>query len=218
MSYFCFIQARYSSKRLRGKVFKKFGKYTLLEVLLKRLKKSKKITKIILLTSNSKDDKKIINFCKQNKVEYFTGSLKNVFYRFKKAIKIFKPDRVIRISGDSPLIDWRLIDKMISISKKKNSFDIISNVKERTFPKGQSVEILNSNIFNINNNMLSSEEKEHVTKFFYNNNYKIYNFNLKKKYNEYNLSVDYYKDYLLISKLIKKKGIYAEWKSYIKSV
>ena len=98
MSYFCFIQARYSSKRLRGKVFKKFGKFTLLEVLLKRLKKSKKITKIVLLTSNTKNDKKIINFCKKNKVEYFSGSLKNVFYRFKKAIKKFKPDRVIRIS------------------------------------------------------------------------------------------------------------------------
>ena len=47
MNHYCFVQARYSSQRLRGKVLKKFGRFTLLEVLLKRLRKSKKITKIL---------------------------------------------------------------------------------------------------------------------------------------------------------------------------
>ena len=37
MKYYCFVQARYSSKRLKGKVLKKFGRHTLLEILLKRL-------------------------------------------------------------------------------------------------------------------------------------------------------------------------------------
>ena len=61
MKYYCFVQARYSSKRLKGKVLKKFGKHTLLEILLKRLKKSKQINKIIVLTSTSRHDKKIVN-------------------------------------------------------------------------------------------------------------------------------------------------------------
>ena len=69
MNHYCFVQARYSSKRLRGKVLKKFGRFTLLEILLKRLKKSKKISKIIVLTSTSKNDKKIINICKKNKID-----------------------------------------------------------------------------------------------------------------------------------------------------
>ena len=58
MKYYCFVQARYSSKRLRGKVLKKFGKLTLLEILIKRLRKSKKIDQIIVLTSKSNEDKK----------------------------------------------------------------------------------------------------------------------------------------------------------------
>ena len=205
MNHYCFVQARYSSKRLRGKVLKKFGRFTLLEILLKRLKKSKKISKIIVLTSTSENDKKIINICKKNKIDHFSGSLRNVFYRFKIAIKKYKPYRVIRISADSPLIDWRLIDKMINLSKKNNSYDIISNVKNRTFPKGQSVEILKPEIFNIESNLLTNDQKEHVTKFFYEKKYKIFSYKLKIKYNKYNLCVDNYKDYLSISKLIKKK-------------
>lgn len=218
MDHYCFVQARYSSKRLRGKVLKKFGSYTLLEVLLKRLKKSKKITKIVVLTSNSKSDKKIINICKKNKVFYFLGTLKNVFYRFKIAINKYRPERIIRISGDSPLIDWRLVDKMIKLSNKNNYYDIISNVKTRTFPKGQSIEILKPEIFNIDNDLLSDDQKEHVTKFFYEKKFKIKNFKLRKKYNKYNLCVDNYNDYLFISKLIKKKGIYATWRNYVKEL
>ena len=94
---------------------------------------------------------------------------------------------------------------MINLSKKNNSYDIISNVKNRTFPKGQSVEILKPEIFNIENNLLTNDQKEHVTKFFYEKKYKILNYKLKIKYNKYNLCVDNYKDYLSISKLIKKK-------------
>lgn len=219
MNYYCFIQARYSSKRLRGKVLKKFGKISLLEILLKRLKKSKKISKIIVLTSNSNQDKKIISLCKKNKIDYFSGPLHNVFLRFQIAINKYKPENIIRISADSPLIDWKLVDKMITISKNFSSYDVISNVKNRTFPKGQSVEILKSEIFNISSNLLTKDQKEHVTKFFYEKRkYKIYSHESKKKFNEWNLSVDEYDDYLNISRLIKKKGIFANWRSYVKEL
>ena len=79
--------------------------------------KSKKLKKIIVLTSTSKLDKKIVTLCKKNKIDYFCGPLNNVFLRFKLAIKKFQPKKIVRISADSPLIDWRLIDKMISLSK-----------------------------------------------------------------------------------------------------
>ena len=67
MSYYCFVQARYSSSRLRGKVLNKFGELTLIEIIIERLKKSKKLDKIIVLTSNSIHDKKIVHLCKKKK-------------------------------------------------------------------------------------------------------------------------------------------------------
>ncbi len=219
MKFYFFIQARYSSKRLRGKVLKKIDGSTLLEILIKRLKKSKKTNKIVVLTSSTNSDRKIVSFCKKKKIHYFCGSLNNVFLRFKDAIKKYKPEKVIRISADSPLIDWRLVDKMIGLSKKYSTYDIISNVKNRTFPKGQSVEILDPRIFNLSSNQLTNDQKEHVTKFFYEKKkYKILNYRLKKNYNIYNLSVDEYNDYLLVSKLIKKKGIFGTWMNYVKGI
>ena len=219
MNYYCFVQARYSSKRLRGKVLKKFGNLTLLEILLKRLNKSKKIGRIIVLTSNSKEDKRIIQICKKNKIDYFIGSLNNVYSRFKIAVKKYSTKKIIRICADSPLIDWRIVDKMINLSEKFRSYDIISNVKIRTFPKGQSVEILKSKIFELSDKLLNADQKEHVTKFFYNSKkYKILNYQLSKDYNNFNLCVDNYNDYLLILKLIKKKGIFGNWRSYVEEL
>ena len=219
MKYYCFVQARYSSKRLKGKVLKKFGRHTLLEILLKRLKKSKQINKIIVLTSTSQYDKKIVNLCKKKNIEYFTGSMNNVFLRFKNATKKYKPNKIIRISADSPLMDWRLVDRMINFSKRIVSFDIISNVKKRTFPKGQSIEILNPHIFELPAKILSNEQKEHVTKYFYEKKkYLVINFKLKKNFNSFNLCVDNYEDFLTISKLIKKKGIFDKWKNYVKEL
>lgn len=216
MSYYCFVQARYSSKRLRGKVLKKFGNLTLIEILIERLKKCKKIDKIVILTSNSKDDKKIVKLCIRKNFSYFCGPLKNVFLRFKKATIKFNPKRIIRISADSPLIDWRLVDKMISLSKKHKTYDIISNVKTRTFPKGQSIEILKPKIFMKSSKKLTDSQKEHVTKFFYDSKkYKIYNHRLKKRFDMYNLSIDKLEDYLLVSRLIKKCGILDKWRNYV---
>ena len=64
-----------------------------------------------------------------------------------------------------------------------------------------------SEIFNLSNNLLTGDQKEHVTKFFYSSKkYKIFNYQSKKNYNKYNLSIDNYDDYSIVSKIIKKEG------------
>ena len=78
----CIIQARYSSKRLPGKVLKKILGNTVLQRVVNQVKKSKKISKIIIATSKHKTDKRIINFCNKNKIHCTSGPLNNVFKRF----------------------------------------------------------------------------------------------------------------------------------------
>ena len=48
------IQARIGSSRLRGKVLKKISNIPVLEILMKRLKKSKLISRIIIATTKKK--------------------------------------------------------------------------------------------------------------------------------------------------------------------
>jgi spore coat polysaccharide biosynthesis protein SpsF (cytidylyltransferase family) len=50
----CIIQARYSSKRLPGKVLKKILGITVLQRVVNQIKKAKKISKIIVATSKEK--------------------------------------------------------------------------------------------------------------------------------------------------------------------
>jgi len=202
----CIIQARMSSKRLPGKILKKVNSQPLLYYLIKSIKNSTKIKKIIVATSNNYKDKKIINYCKKNNINWFSGPLKNVALRFKKIIEVNKYNEFMRISADSPLLDYRILDRAISIYNKAKP-DIVSNIQKRSFPKGQSVEIVKKKIFLKNyKNFKKNEEFEHVTRYFYNNKSKfdIINFKYKKNLSKINLSVDTNKDFKLIKKILNK--------------
>ena len=56
----CLIQARCGSKRFPNKMIHKIKNRTLLDWLLKRVNKSKLIDEVIIVTSNLKQDKKIM--------------------------------------------------------------------------------------------------------------------------------------------------------------
>ena len=201
----CIIQARYSSKRLPGKVLKKILGITILKRVVNQVKKSKKISKIVIATSNHKTDKKIINFCNKNKINYISGPLNNVFKRFYLTIARERCKSFVRISADSPLLDSTIINKAV-ILFNKNRYDIVTNVFPRTFPKGFSVEVINSKI--ISDYLLKIKKRrhqEHLTSFFYDNykKFKIKNFNNKINCEHINLSIDNLNDFTKVKKIIK---------------
>ena len=88
------IQARIGSSRLPGKVLKKIVGRPILWHIVNRLKALKN-KKIIIATSKSIKDKKIIQFCKKNELDYFAGSEKNVLDRFYKAAKKFNASNIV---------------------------------------------------------------------------------------------------------------------------
>lgn len=199
------IQARYSSKRLPGKVLRKILDITILQRVVNQVKKSKKITKIIIATSKQKTDKKIINFCMKNKIHCISGPLNNVFKRFYSIIIHEKCKSFVRISADSPLIDPALIDQAVTLFNK-NRYDIVTNVFPRTFPKGFSVEVIDSKIIlDFLLKIKKKKHKEHMTSFFYDNykNFKIKNLYNKINNSNINLSIDNYADFIRAKKIIK---------------
>ena len=84
------IQVRMGSSRLPGKALRSYMELSPLKILYKRLKKSQKISKIIIATTTLKKDLKIINFCKKFKVPYFRGSPEDVLSRYYFTAKKFK--------------------------------------------------------------------------------------------------------------------------------
>ena len=103
------------------------------------------------------------------------NQLNNVALRLYKTARLYKKNFFVRISGDSPLIDYRILNRAIKIfENSKNKCDLVTNVFPRTFPQGQSVEIIKTLIIKKNIKKFNKLDQEHVTKFFYDNSNKFY--------------------------------------------
>ncbi len=202
-----FIQARSNSKRFDKKVLKIIYGLPLIIHVVNNVKKSKSVKDIIVATSNNSLDNNLIKLLKNFKIRFFRGELENVVLRFVRLAMKIKCKYFMRISGDSPLIDSKIIEYAIKIHKKNKNFDIITNVFPRTFPKGQSVEIIKVQILKDYINKMSKSDLEHVTRYFYKNSrkFKIKNFKSKNKKKVMKLSVDTISDFIKIKKKIDKR-------------
>ncbi len=136
------IQARYNSKRFPGKVLKKYKNLTYLEILIKRLKKSKHIKKIIIATTNHSSDDRIKKICDKMKIECYRGSENDVIDRYFQASKFFKSKNIVRVTADCPLIDFSVVDQVITKFFSEN-VDYSTNTMPPTYPDGLDVEVFN---------------------------------------------------------------------------
>ena len=84
----------------------------------------------------------------------------------------YKSKNILRITGDCPLIDFSIVDKMIEVFQSSN-LDYLSNIDPPTFPDGLDVEIFTKLSFDeIKALSKSKYDKEHVTPLYRNRNLK----------------------------------------------
>jgi len=199
------LQARLGSKRLPGKVLKKVNGKSILEYVIKRLKKTKLSKNIIVATTKRNEDQKIIKVAKQMNCYTFRGSTNNVLNRYYKAASYYKVKNIVRVCSDSPLIDPKIIDK-VYFFYLKNNYDYVSNKLFPSYPMGMGVEILNFQSLEMANKSSNNNyEKEHVTVYVLKRpkKFKIGNIRLKKKLLNYRVVLDYAEDFKLISNILK---------------
>ena len=134
------VQARMGSARLPGKVLKEVNGKPLIEILFHRLPHSKKIDKIILATSNSKENDHLAKIVEKLGFEVFRGSEDDVLDRYYEAAKPYSPEAVVRITGDCPIIDPQLVDEIIGLYQE-NNVDYVSNTSPPTYPYGLDTEV-----------------------------------------------------------------------------
>ncbi|MCF7917298.1 MAG: glycosyltransferase family protein [Candidatus Omnitrophica bacterium] len=202
------IQARMGSTRLPGKILKDIKGRSMLWHVVDRVDYSNLIDKIVIATTEDKEDDKIENFCKTNNVYFYRGNQEDVLDRYYQTAKNYQADLIIRITSDCPLIDPCIIDKAIThYLDNEEKADYVSNTLERTYPRGMDVEVFPFRALEIAWQKAKEEyQREHVTPYIYEN---PDTFNLSCIKNENDLSylrltVDEEKDLELVREIYKK--------------
>mgnify|MGYP003706046215 FL=1 len=214
-------QARSGSTRFPGKILKEIEGKSLLQIHLNRLRGCKTISKIIVATTIKPEDEIIYNKAIQWGFDASRGSELDVLDRFYKAVKNDKPDWIVRVTSDCPLIDPKLVDSIISFVQQKN-VDYGSNTFVEKFPDGQDVEVFKfSALETAWKSAKLQSEREHVTPYIRNNSdfnggvlFKAINFPCKFDYSKIRMTVDEIRDFELIKRLIEEIGVDQTWLKY----
>lgn len=191
------VQARMSSKRLPGKVMMNFLGKPMLGHLCDRLSRCAGIDDFIVATSDLSIDDEIDAYISSRGINCYRGDLNDVAARIIGAAELMAADALVRVSGDSPLLDPEIISTAVVAFRKRN-LDLVTNVQQRTFPRGQSVEVVAlSALRSAWLSGMSPEECEHVTTYFYKHPdlYSILNLTHEPACGDIQLSIDTLEDF-----------------------
>jgi glutamate-1-semialdehyde 2,1-aminomutase len=225
MKILAITQARIGSTRFPEKILKTIKGDTLLELHLKRISRSRLITKVKVATTLEPDADKIVAVAARIGIETYKGSLDNVLERFFETAAPESPDWVVRFTSDCPLIDPEVIDAVIRFAID-NDLDYASNTLQTTFPDGLDVEVFKFST--LSQAMQEASEKsdlEHVTPYIWRNS----SFNggemfrsdcllNEADYSAVRLTVDKPEDYAVIKALVELIGDDRPWMEYVKTL
>jgi spore coat polysaccharide biosynthesis protein SpsF len=185
------------SARLSGKALRPIAGRPLLGHVLDRARLVGGIDRVVIATSTRAVDDPIAGFAKAENVPTFRGSTSDVLKRCIACASAFGWTHLMRISGDSPFFDPVLATRMATC-QSIDEHDIITNVAPRTFPPGNSIEIIS--LFALERVASETEgagDREHVTSYIYRNpsRFRICNVPAPdNRYDKVSLTVDYERD------------------------
>jgi spore coat polysaccharide biosynthesis protein SpsF len=199
------LQARMSSSRLPGKVMLLINNNPMIFWQIRRIKKSLRVNRVVVAISSDTTDNVLAEYLDSIHQEYIRGPLDNVLARFTIVETIYKPDVIIRLTGDCPFVMPDLIDEMLGLFDRVQ-VDYLSNILELTFPNGLDIEIIKCGVLTRLNSMnLSDSEREHVTLGLLNrrSDYSVHNFTNAVDLSHYRWTVDTEKDFYFVSNIFK---------------
>jgi spore coat polysaccharide biosynthesis protein SpsF len=200
-----FVQARMSSSRLPGKVLKPILGRPMLELEIERVRSCETIDRVVVVTSTHPDDQPIVDLCQRLSIGFFCGSMENVLDRFYQAAKKFKPDHIVRITGDCPLIDPEVVDDMVRLYLDRGA-DYGTNCMPPTYPDGLDAEIFPFHALKLaHNEAILPSHLEHISHFFEEQpeRFKIANLSCKTDLSSLRWTVDEPEDYEFVKRIFE---------------
>lgn len=180
--YIILVQARSSSARLSRKVLLEVGGKPLIQYQMDRILTYFDGSKLVIATSIESSDDELASYAKDQDWNVFRGPLERVATRFYQALQVYPCQAFFRVCADSPCYDPKLMLQAGEIYEA-GQFDIVTNCFPRSFPKGFSTELINSNVFKESyQELCKQDDNEIFTQFYYRNptRFRIHNFQCPK--------------------------------------
>ena len=133
------VQARMGSSRLPGKAMLDLDGKPVIQHVLERAKAARLVDDVIIATTWGEEDDVLAAKARELGFSSYAGSVTDVLTRVREAAEFARADRVVRLTGDCPRLDPRVIDDVIRALGRS---DYASNIVRRTFPKGLDCEAL----------------------------------------------------------------------------
>lgn len=179
----------------------------MLYYVIERLKRLSHSCLIIVATSEEDADDPIEAWCDREKIACFRGSEEDVLDRFVKAARRYEADIVVRVTGDCPLIDPKVVDLALQqFLEHYPGYDYLSNTIKRTFPRGFDVEVFKLDALErAHEEAEYTEEREHVTPYIWRHpeSFSLGSLFYKEDFSDLRLTVDTKEDFSLISKILE---------------
>lgn len=205
------VQARCSSSRLPNKILLPLVGKELLLRQIERISFSKLAGTIVVATSTESSDDIVEKLCLENNILCFRGNLTDLLDRHYQASKLYNADAVVKIPSDCPLIDFRIIDKVLNYFVRNNDkYDYVSNLHPATYPDGNDVEIMHFSVLEKAWKEAKKDfEREHTTPYIWENPqiFKIGNvvWETGKDYSmSHRFTIDYPEDYQFIKEVYER--------------
>ena len=217
------LQSRMGSSRLPNKALLKLnGKPAILRMV-DRIKEAKTIKEIWLATGKSKINNKLENCFSNTKIKVFRGDDDDVLSRFVEISKIAKADIIIRLTGDCPLIDPKIIDETVELLINRKA-DYASNILKRKFPDGLDVEVFTKKtLLETGEFAEAGFSREHVTTYMHGLHKNKYRKGVFKKasleyasdFSHLRWTLDEEKDHIFLDKIYKNLPANASWQDIV---
>lgn len=161
------IEARMTSSRLPGKVLMEACGKPMLQHMIERLQLVPSLDGIIVATTGNGTDAAIVELAESMGVGFFRGSEDDVLLRVLGAAREHDIDVIVEMTGDCPLIDPVLVEDCIR-GYQDAEVDYVSNVLERTYPRGMDTQVFATEILaDVANRTDAPEDHEHVSIYIY---------------------------------------------------
>jgi spore coat polysaccharide biosynthesis protein SpsF len=153
------------STRLPGKVTIDICGKPMLAHVVERAVAISGIDEIVVATSTLQADGEIEVLSGVLGVPCFRGDEQDVLSRYFDTAVEYKAEAIVRITADCPLLDPEISEKVISAYNRVNP-DYVSNILQRTYPRGLDTEILGfETLETAHKEAKEKPDREHVTRY-----------------------------------------------------